>query len=290
MSTKACYNCGHKNHIAKNCTNQSTNFKAYNSFDKCFNCGEYGHISYDCTNHDSTSNYNCYECNQPGHIARECHNFNKSNNSNKQCYNCGEYGHLSINCNADNDYYDEEEEEQEEEENNEDVCFECGKHGHWAKECPNKYNNEEFYCETHYRYFKDQEAYDQHMNSNTHIDDYLYCEENEHEDEEGEEECDGENDDYDDLPKPVLSEGNWVERHLFEGEKSFGYFKCPCKKWWISAHSFPIYRQGCKKCETYSLPKYLWENKSYTIKKDVDEEESPHDVLRCEACKLGKCK
>ena len=42
---------------------------------------------------------------------------------------------------------------------------------------------------------------------------------------------------------PIDEPGHWVERNDFHGRKSFGAFKCRCKKVWVSAHAFPIYKQ-----------------------------------------------
>jgi len=67
--------------------------------------------------------------------------------------------------------------------------------------------------------------------------------------------------DNEQLPLPFDSaDGYWVRRIEFMGDKSFGYFKCQCKKWWMSAHSQTKYKQGCKSCNKFSLPEYLWVN------------------------------
>eukprot|EP00005_Dracoamoeba_jomungandri_P001095 CAMPEP_0174257416 /NCGR_PEP_ID=MMETSP0439-20130205/6549_1 /TAXON_ID=0 /ORGANISM="Stereomyxa ramosa, Strain Chinc5" /LENGTH=139 /DNA_ID=CAMNT_0015340489 /DNA_START=46 /DNA_END=466 /DNA_ORIENTATION=+ len=65
-----------------------------------------------------------------------------------------------------------------------------------------------------------------------------------------------------DTRKPFKeAEGRWVKRAKFLDEKSFGVFICHrCKKSWQSAHSFPDYKQGCKKCNSKFYPVYLWVN------------------------------
>ena len=93
------------------------------------------------------------------------------------------------------------------------------------------------------------------------------------------------------LPNPASGPGKWIPREDFEGNKSFGYFKCrKCSKWWLSAHSFKKFKQGCQKCETENLPVYLWKNTGTNVnenpKKDGD---GVHDKQRCEACKNGLC-
>lgn len=86
--------------------------------------------------------------------------------------------------------------------------------------------------------------------------------------------------------------GVWVERDQFHGRKSFGWFQCiGCTKTWQSAHAFKEYKQGCQKCEKYSLPTFLWENQAAKMGKDqqVAKTEAPHDRARCQACQYGEC-
>ena len=96
---------------------------------------------------------------------------------------------------------------------------------------------------------------------------------------------------YDIMPEPVTSDGHWVLRRNFPYKKSFGYFKCDdCNKWWISAHSFKEYKQGCKRCEKMHFPKYMWLNdEKEETKADKEDNGTPHDTKRCEACKMGIC-
>ena len=92
-------------------------------------------------------------------------------------------------------------------------------------------------------------------------------------------------------PPPVESAGEWVLREDFPGKKSFGFFKCTCDKTWLSAHAYKIYEQGCKTCEDFSKPVYMWVNNDVRVepKLPVTDETRPHDKTRCEACSLGLC-
>ena len=102
-------------------------------------------------------------------------------------------------------------------------------------------------------------------------------------------------------PPPIEGlRGEWVKRKDFEGRKSFGKFQCKeCGNRWSSAHAYPRFRQGCKKCDEESYPWLLWVNEE---KPDTEEDAayesapqtlragaSPHDSARCEACKQGVC-
>lgn len=100
------------------------------------------------------------------------------------------------------------------------------------------------------------------------------------------------------LEAPVNSDGEWVWRADFEGTKSFGFFKCDkrkngCGKTWVSAHAFPNYTQGCKRCERSSHPVALWLNYDHEYSSDdgfsSDEFDTPHDMARCAACRAGVC-
>ena len=134
-----------------------------------------------------------------------------------------------------------------------------------------------YYCEEHNREFRNEHDYNQHMNSRAHFYDYYY--------------------DYDyylnSIPIPVPTPGYWVYREEFTRTKSFGYFECfTCQKWWLSAHSFPIYKQGCQECNTYSLPICLWENENpnKNLENNIIYRDGSHDRSRCEACTIGVCK
>lgn len=95
------------------------------------------------------------------------------------------------------------------------------------------------------------------------------------------------------LPSPVSADGHWVLRADFPFEKSFGWYECEsekCMKTWLSAHSFKKFKQGCKKCDTYQLPKFLWLNTDNDERSSADENsKGPHDSARCEACGRGVC-
>jgi len=96
----------------------------------------------------------------------------------------------------------------------------------------------------------------------------------------------------DTLAAPVSGSGYWVDRHKFHGRKSFGAFKCNCRSTWVSAHSYPQYRQDCKKCRKSCLPTCLWVNVDNSDDSDVgeyDEKTKPHHRDKCEACRRGVC-
>jgi len=93
---------------------------------------------------------------------------------------------------------------------------------------------------------------------------------------------------------PVDTPGYWELRDNFKGLKSFGSYVCESKKCknkeWISAHAHKEYRQGCKSCDKFVLPMYMWVNTDKdTIKGIIKDTDKPHDSERCEACKAGVC-
>ena len=64
--------------------------------------------------------------------------------------------------------------------------------------------------------------------------------------------------------------GEWVAARSYNGpSKSFGFFGCTfCQKTWMSAHARKGYKQGCKHCDRFFFPVYLWKNdfSNYTKK------------------------
>ena len=96
------------------------------------------------------------------------------------------------------------------------------------------------------------------------------------------------------LEPPVNTPGYWILRNAFNGIKSFGVFVCEnkkCNNRWKSAHAYKIYRQGCKSCDQYTLPTYMWVNENTHIRDNdaIKDTDKPHDSERCEACKVGVC-
>ena len=81
-------------------------------------------------------------------------------------------------------------------------------------------------------------------------------------------------------------DGEWVEaRNFRNSSKSFGYFACmPCGATWMSAHAKKGFKQGCKNCDRYFYPLYMWEN---TVKlfgkkeKSLEDNEKPHMSWLC---------
>lgn len=96
-------------------------------------------------------------------------------------------------------------------------------------------------------------------------------------------------------PFPGAS-GHWAPRTDFRGNKSFGRFECKnknCAKSWGSAHAFAEYEQGCQRCETMILPCCMWVNNESDSREyrdsDDDNNDRPHDIDRCAACRAGAC-
>ena len=86
------------------------------------------------------------------------------------------------------------------------------------------------------------------------------------------------------------ADGYWIIRDNFDREKSFGYFECnKCKNMhWKSAHAYRDFKQGCRSCDTETLPGYMWDNMPI-FKKKPTKLIGPHDSDRCEACREGVC-
>ena len=101
-----------------------------------------------------------------------------------------------------------------------------------------------------------------------------------------------------DTPPPPFAgiKGDWVTPKAFHGQRqSFGFFQCEgpkCKKSWTSAHAQSRFKQGCKACECWNLPKYMWQNEPGSQRDQEDDQrhgKQPHDSDRCEACQAGEC-
>ncbi len=80
-------------------------------------------------------------------------------------------------------------------------------------------------------------------------------------------------------------DGEWMSASSFTGQsKTFGYFGCShCHKQWMSAHAKKGFKQGCKNCEQYYYPLYLWKNEqTYHIKeKALEDNGEPHRSDLC---------
>jgi hypothetical protein len=86
--------------------------------------------------------------------------------------------------------------------------------------------------------------------------------------------------------------GAWLLRRDYlelKGErKSFGYYRCDCRKTWGSAHAFPTTRQACKECDEWSYPLLMWFNTEEKQARHIpDGDDRPHDRERCERCCKG---
>ncbi len=149
----------------------------------------------------------------------------------------------------------------------------------------------DFPCSVCNKRFKSERGLEQHCNAVNH----LQYKEEEYEDESSEESSVESSEGSSWRPNPPIdTAGDWVHPYEFKGRKSFGYFKCSsCLKTWISAHSFPQFKQGCKKCNIEDVPIFLWQNAENEDRRDryfkLEELNKPHDQHRCEACRRGLC-
>lgn len=131
-----------------------------------------------------------------------------------------------------------------------------------------------FECSICKKTFRTQRSLSQHCEDTGHIEDSQ----------------DDDGDEIETPEPPVDSPGQWVLREDFTGRKSFGYFVCGCGRFWLSAHAFKDYRQGCRGCEQKSFPYFLWENFGKRTDRDRNyADDKPHDASRCEACRNGVC-
>ena len=143
-------------------------------------------------------------------------------------------------------------------------------------------------CDKHNQIFKKYEDFQQHLRSSKHPE-FISSEKEEFVNEKSilsyKEELD--------IPPPFEGiKGKWVRPDLIPehllNKTSFGFFKCFCKRTWISAYAQSIWRQGCKSCVYYSYPKLMWINDDKNEKKDFSET-PPHLDKLCEACYYGVC-
>jgi hypothetical protein len=96
------------------------------------------------------------------------------------------------------------------------------------------------------------------------------------------------------LPPPYENIiGNWVfTKDYTINQKTFGWFICPFKHEWKSAHTHKTYGQICNKCDNdeYIKASYMWINdSSERMKRNRDVDDKPHLTDLCQACKLGRC-
>ncbi|XVE87438.1 hypothetical protein DITRI_Ditri18aG0117400 [Diplodiscus trichospermus] len=128
-----CFNCGDLNHLARDCSNNASDYRNNDSYNNasngsggggsCYNCGEVGHFARDCRRDSSGAGGpgKCYNCGKYGHFARECNRNSGAYGGSGGCFTCGGFGHLARDCSN----------------NRGAECFKCGEAGHFARECPN---------------------------------------------------------------------------------------------------------------------------------------------------------
>jgi hypothetical protein len=84
--------------------------------------------------------------------------------------------------------------------------------------------------------------------------------------------------------------GHWVYRQDFQGRKGFGTFQCSkCFRYWSSAHAHrkdKWMKQSCQRCEVFVKPYIMWIFTEAPAP-HKNENETPHDANRCEACLNG---
>ena len=58
-------------------------------------------------------------------------------------------------------------------------------------------------------------------------------------------------------PEPTMV-GKWVVRKLYDKERGFAHFYCPCGERWMSKDAWTEVRQRCKACTRARLPWAMW--------------------------------
>ena len=90
---------------------------------------------------------------------------------------------------------------------------------------------------------------------------------------------------------PVDTSGDWALASEIDADaKSFGYYVCPCKNSWLSAHAFSRSGQQCRKCASvkWLRPYLMWRNDRGAKRGEAQDKMSkPHLRHLCERCCKG---
>jgi cellular nucleic acid-binding protein len=95
IEEKKCQMCKETGHVARHCPNKDDKMA-------CFNCGSKDHFAKECTEEKKADERTCHECGEIGHITRACpkrKRFRKKDSGKDICFICEQNdGHVAKNC------------------------------------------------------------------------------------------------------------------------------------------------------------------------------------------------